>query len=70
MIIFESILTTFELNIVLKAAGEIVQIGLSLKSNHHEQILIAQICKTRRRMSTRFSCLKLAIGISKINIPY
>jgi len=38
MIIFESILTTFKPSIVLEAAVAVVQIGLSLKPNHHKHI--------------------------------
>jgi len=38
MIIFQSILTTFESRVVFKAAGTVVSIGLNLKPNHKEQI--------------------------------
>ena len=29
------ILTTFEVSVIFKAVGAVVEIGLSLKSNHH-----------------------------------
>jgi len=38
MIIFEYILATLNRASFLEAAGEVVQIGLSLKPNHHKQI--------------------------------
>jgi hypothetical protein len=41
MIIFESILTTFISIVVLEAAGAASKIGISLKSNRHEQIYLA-----------------------------
>jgi len=43
MIIFGSILTTFEF---LEAAGAVLKNGSSLKSNHHREILLAQISET------------------------
>ncbi len=46
MIIFESILTSFKLNIILRDSWAVVKIGLSLKSNHHKEILLAQIHET------------------------
>ncbi len=45
MNIFESILTTFKPSIVLEAAGAVVQIGLSLKPNHHKQISLPKSVK-------------------------
>jgi len=33
--VFESLLTTFEADVFLKAAGAAVQIGSNLKSNHN-----------------------------------
>ena len=38
MIIFESLLTTFEASYILEAAGGVVKIGKSLKSNQHNQV--------------------------------
>jgi len=38
MIIFESILSTFESILVLEAAGAVMKIGSSLKSNLHKKI--------------------------------
>ncbi len=38
MINFDLILTTFEASFIFEAAGAVVKIGLSLKSNHHLQI--------------------------------
>jgi len=44
MIIFESILTSFKVSIVFKAAWAIVEIGLILKPNHnHNQVWHVQI---------------------------
>jgi hypothetical protein len=43
MIIFGSILTTFESRCILEAAGAVLIIGSSLKPNHHWEILLAQI---------------------------
>ena len=37
MIIFESILTTFEASIIFKAAGAVEKIGSYLKPNHYMQ---------------------------------
>jgi hypothetical protein len=42
---FGSIFTTFELSSFLEAAGAVLKIGLSLKSNHHQEIKLAQICE-------------------------
>jgi len=36
MIIFKSLLTTFELSVIFKAAG--AKVGSSLKPNHHNQV--------------------------------
>ncbi len=38
MIIFGSILTTFDVSFIFKAAEAVSKIGSSLKSNHHKQI--------------------------------
>ncbi len=38
MIIFKSILTTFEASFILKSNGAVTKIGSSLKSNQHWQI--------------------------------
>jgi hypothetical protein len=38
MIIFESILTTFEANVTFEAADEVVNIGSSLITDHYNQI--------------------------------
>jgi len=46
LLIFELILTTFELSIFIEAAGAELKIGLSLKLNHHREIKLAQICET------------------------
>jgi hypothetical protein len=37
MIIFESFLTTFELNVIFEATWAVVKMALTLKPNHHEQ---------------------------------
>jgi len=42
---FGSILTTFELSSFLEAAGAVLKIGSSLKSNHHQEIKLSQICE-------------------------
>jgi hypothetical protein len=41
MIIFESILTTFEPSSIFKAAGTVAKFGMSLKLNQHKQIELA-----------------------------
>jgi len=46
MIIFGLILTSFELSSILEAAGAVLTIGSSLKSNHHWKIKLAQIRET------------------------
>jgi len=46
MIIFGLILTTFELSIIFKPAGAVLEIGSSLKPNHHCEIQLAQIHET------------------------
>jgi len=38
-------MTTFESSIVFKAAGAVLTIGSSLKSNHHEQISLTKSMK-------------------------
>jgi len=38
MAIFESLLKTFEANIIFEAAGTVVKISSSLKPNNHKQI--------------------------------
>jgi len=38
MILFESILTTFKSSVVFRGSSDSSEIGLSLKSNHHQQI--------------------------------
>jgi len=38
MIIFESLLTTFEVSFIFEAAGTVVKVGLSLKPDHSNQI--------------------------------
>ena len=43
MIIFESILTTFESSVIFEA---VAKIGSSLKPNHYVQFQLAQICET------------------------
>ncbi len=42
MIIFESILTSFELSSIFQAAGAVAEISLSLKLNHRKQIQLSQ----------------------------
>ena len=46
MIIFESLLTTFE--VFFKATGEVAAIDLSLKQNHHNQVKLLQISDVQR----------------------
>ena len=46
MIIFESILTTFEASVIFEAAGAVAKIYLSLKPDHQRQIYLAQISET------------------------
>ena len=38
MIIFESILTTFEASVMFWGIGALVKIGLSLKPSHQKQV--------------------------------
>jgi len=38
MIIFEPLLTTFKESIIFEATKTVEEIGLSIKSNHQEQI--------------------------------
>ena len=44
-------MTTFELSIILKAAGAVLKIGSSQKPNHHLPFQLAQICETLCRLS-------------------
>ena len=46
MVIFESVLTTFEAASFFKAAGAVLKIGLSLKSNYHYEFQLVQIRDT------------------------
>jgi len=50
MIIFGSILNTFESSSILEAAGAVFKIGLSPKSNHYQEIELAQIFETLCRI--------------------
>ncbi len=50
MIIFESFLTTFEANILIKSAEKVSKIGSSKKPNYQNQVLPAHI---RETLSTR-----------------
>ncbi len=45
MIIFVSILTTFDLSNVFEVAGAVVKIGSSLKPNHYEQLSLSKSVK-------------------------
>jgi hypothetical protein len=56
--IFGSILTTFESSRILEAARAVLKIGLSLKLNHHREILLAQI----REMP----CTKMTVATDKL----
>ena len=47
-VIFETILTTFDGINIFEAAGELVKIGSSLKSNHHNQVKLVLIHNTHR----------------------
>ncbi len=49
MIIFESILTTFEVS--FNTAEAVAKTGLRLKLNLHKQIRLALICETHRAMN-------------------
>ena len=51
MIIFESILSTFEATVVsfFENAGAVVEIGSSLRSNHHNKFYLAQSRDTHFR---------------------
>ena len=46
MIIFESLVTTFEACGTLEAAGAVSNIGLSLKPNHRKQIKLVLVPDT------------------------
>jgi len=46
MIIFGSILITFESSSIFGGSWAALKIGLSLKSIHHREIQLAQICET------------------------
>jgi len=45
---FELILTSFKLSVVSRGSSDssVVIIGSILKSNHHQQIILVQICET------------------------
>ena len=49
MLIFESILTTFELSVILKAAGALLEIVSSLRISSRNQVKLAQIRETHCR---------------------
>ena len=51
MIIFESILTTFEASTIFKAAGAVVEISSSLQNSNPNQVKLAQIGETHCRSS-------------------
>ena len=38
MIIYESLLTTFEAIVIFETAEAVVEIGLSFNANHHNQV--------------------------------
>jgi len=42
IIIIESLFANFEESIIFEAAGIVSIIGLSLKSNHHKQVIVSQ----------------------------
>ena len=46
MIIFESIMTTFEASTIFEAAGTVVEISLSLQITSCNQVKLAQILDT------------------------
>ena len=54
MIIFESTLTTFEASVSFEAARAVAKMGSSLKSIHHKQIKLVQICETHCRWFFKF----------------
>ena len=51
IIIFDTLLTTFDTNLFFKAAGKIAKIGSSLKPNHHNKVKIVEVPDTKCRIS-------------------
>jgi len=57
MIIFESILTTFEPSVVFETSGAIVKFGSSLEPNHLKQIRFVQIRNLNCTTISDVSCI-------------